>query len=475
MKLRDLAVDFLRSVARYAIRHPRLVLGVAALVTLAAAPGIGRLKLRTGGNTLVPQNAPEVRYDKAIRDQFGIEDNLVVVISSRKAEGIFNPATLQLVRDLTAKFVHLPGLGSNQVMSLATETNFRFRPGTFTLQPLLEPPLKTPADCEQLRQDLEKIGLYNGTLVSANGQSTAILIGVPAGVECLPLYQEVLNIIAATPATTDETVESGAPVAEALLGNHLLEDLGVPKALLETSTRSREELGGCRMPASAYDLRRLVADRIGLVPLAIVVMILVLLACFRNLPATLVPLPGILTTLLFVFGLMGWYGVPIYLTIAVMPVLLTATGVANDIYLFNRYFTLLRDQPRVSHIELVEDTFEKLASPLASTSLTTAVCFFSFGLSPLEPVRAFGFCTAAGVLFGLLCSLTVVPALLTLVNPAWFVSRRRPQPRRGIRPLAAGFAQRRSYRHPLALAGGRRGFAGNCHHAFRSAAPGGAG
>ena len=124
-----------------------------------------------------------------------------------------------------------------------------------------------------------------------------------------------------------------------------------------------------------------------------------------------------------------------------MPVLLTATGVANDIYLFNRYFTLLREKSGVSHVELVGETFDKLVSPLASTSLTTSVCFLSFGFSPLAPVRAFGILAAAGVLFGLLCSLTVVPALLTLLNPAWFVSRRQTQPPRGTKPLAAGFAR----------------------------------
>jgi hypothetical protein len=441
MKLRDLVIDFFRSPARCAIRHPKLVLGIAALVMLAAVPGIGRLRLRTDGNALIPQNAPEVLFDRAIRERFAIEDNIVVLVSSRRAEGIFNSATLQLVRDLTAKFARLPGLGPNSLTSLATETSFRFRPGTLVLQKLLDSPLKTKTELEQLRQDLQKIGLYNGTLLSADGQSTAILIGVPAGVECLSLYKAVLDVIATTPAASDEIAVSGAPVAESLLGNHLLEDLGVPKAFLGTSTRSREALAGWKIPASFYDLRLLVAQRIGLVPLAIVVMMMILLACFRNLPAALVPLPGILATLLFVFGLMGWCGVPVYLTIAVLPVLLTATGVANDIYLFNRYFTLLREKSGTSHVELVGETFDKLVSPLASTSLTTAACFFSFGFSPLAPVRVFGFLAAAGVLFGLLCSLTVVPALLTLLNPAWFVSRRRAQVRHETTPLAANFAR----------------------------------
>src|ERR1035438_1695016 len=116
-------------------------------------------------------------------------------------------------------------------------------------------------------------------------------------------------------------------------------------------------------------------------------MILVLWLAFRSLTAALVPLPGVAATLLFVFGLMGWRGVPIYLTMAVMPVLLTAIGVTNDIYLFNRYFTLLRERAGHSHVGLIRETFDKLVGPVAATSLTSAIGFFSFGFSQIGRAR----------------------------------------------------------------------------------------
>ena len=110
LKVQALVVPFFGSLSRYAIGHPRSVLAIAAVVTLAAAPGILRLKLRTDGHALVNPSAPEVRYDKEIRDRFGIEDNIVVVIRSGRPEGVFNPGTVQLVRELTAEFLKLPGI-----------------------------------------------------------------------------------------------------------------------------------------------------------------------------------------------------------------------------------------------------------------------------------------------------------------------------------------------------------------------------
>jgi predicted RND superfamily exporter protein len=405
------------------------MLVIVALVTVSAAPGIRWLKLRTDGQALLSPKAPAVVQDRAIRSRFGIKDNLVVLIRSDQDDGIFNPTALQLVRELTTQFAQLPEIGSANVMSLATEPGFRLNPQTYDIQRLLDLARTNRAELDELRDDLRRIELYTGTLVSNDGKSTAILIGVPPDGNRNQLYQQVLDIIA-TKKTFSETVAvTGAPVAEALLGIHMLEDLGVPKAWLGTSTQSGRK-DEWKRPTSLYEIQLLIARRMGLVVLTGLVLVLVLFASFRNLLAALLPLPGILATLLFVFGLMGWCGVPVYLTIAVMPVLLIVTGVTNDIYVFNRYFTLLREKPGVSHVELVGEAFAQMVAPVACTSLTTGIGFLSFGFSPLGAVQAFGIFTGLGVLFGLFYSFTVVPAMLTILKPEWLVSR-------SSRPVAA--------------------------------------
>ena len=173
-----LIVGLFAGLARISIRHPRLTILVAVSLTLAVAPGALRLTLRTDGHALVSKNAPGVLYDAAVREQFGIEDPVVVVIRSPHAEGIYNAGTLQLVRELTAEFMKLEGVRSNNVSSLATEHGFRNRPGTLLFQTLLETPRQTKEELAQLRDDLRRIELYTGTIVSFDGQSTAILIGL---------------------------------------------------------------------------------------------------------------------------------------------------------------------------------------------------------------------------------------------------------------------------------------------------------
>lgn len=436
LALRKRKPGLLVSMADYAIRHPWRILLMISAAVLAISPGVCRLKIRTDGYALVPYGAPEVIYDRDIRVRFGVRDKVIVVVHSERPDGIFNPATLQLVRDLTVSFAGLPGMDSSNIVSLATEPSFRFRPGTFINQRLLEPALMNKTQLEQLRSDLDRIELYNGTLVSTDGRSTAILIGIPNDANRLQICRAVEEMITAKQGAEDRMGMTGAPVAECLLGNQILEDLGVPPSLMGISLSE----SSWKWPSGLHNLRLAVIRRVGLVPLAALVMMMVFLVCFRNMLAALLPLPGALATILCVFGLMGWCGVPVYLTTAVMPVLLIVISVTNDIYLFSRYFNLLRKNPQANHLELLRETFHSLAVPVACTSLAAVAGFLSFSFSPLVPVRMFGWFTGLGAVAGLLLSFTVVPALLALVPPGWLVSHGRKGAEPVVAALSRGFA-----------------------------------
>jgi hypothetical protein len=418
LALHKLVVGCFAALARNSIRRPRWTILVVLALTLAVAPGAMRLTLRTDGHALVARDAPEILYDDAIRKEFGIEDPVVVLIHSPHPDGIYNAGTLQLVRELTAEFMRLEGVRSNNVSSLATEHGFRNRPGTLLFQTLLEAPRETQGQLEQLRDDLRRIELYTGTVVSFDGRSTAILIGTPPGIDRTQLYRKVRGLIAAKGPRPEAISVTGPPVAEALLGTHILEDLGVPGALLGASTRSASDAAP-KMPSSFYALRLLIARHIGLVPIALLVMAVVFQVSFRRLIATVLPMAEVGACLAFVFGLMGWLGVPVYLTIAVMPVLLTAMAVTDEIHVYSRYFALLHERRGAPQVDLVRATMDEMVSPVVNTSLTTAIGFASFAFSPLAPVQAFGLFTAIGVLFCLFWSLSVLPALLVIIPSKW--------------------------------------------------------
>ncbi len=328
---------------RFSIQRPWRALLGGLLVTLAAVPGIWRLELRTDGRALVPAAAPEVIYDQAIRETFGVRDPIVVMIESDHPDGIFNPSTLRRVRDLTAALLRVDGVGPADVTSLATELTFPLRSGRFQKRTFLQDLPETAEELDQLRDDLRRIELYDGTLVGRDGRATVILIGVPEG-DRAAFYRRVREI-ASRHASGDQIAVIGAPVAEALLGNHIFADLGVPAAVLHTHGDGWDRDERTEFPGNLAELRSFVGRRVGLVPIVIAVMGLVFLVSFRRPAAALLPLVEVGCCLVIVFGVMGWLGVPIYLTTAILPVILTAVGVADEIHIFRRVVELYRERP----------------------------------------------------------------------------------------------------------------------------------
>jgi hypothetical protein len=405
---------------RRALRSPRPVLAAALLATALLGAGISRLEVRTDAHTLVPSSHPVVLRDAEIRRRFDVEDLLLVLVHREAADGVFHGPTLRRVQDLTAELAELDTLRPRDLLSLATERTDRERQGHYRFATLLDPFPDTAETIAALRRDLEEIELYTGNLVSADGRTAAILVGVPPGADREGIYRQVRALVDRRRPAGDATElhVAGAPAAEVLLAAEILQELGAPDALVGLP---ESPLVGD--PGLLDRLRWQIGHRVGLAPLAVLGLGLVFLLAFRSLAATLLPLGEALAVLVAVFGLMGWTGFPVVITTSVLPVILVAIGVTDEVHLFSHYRRLLRERPGAPAAELVEETFAELTSPVVQTSLTSAVGFLSFLLSPIPAVRTFGAFAAAGIVFCLLWSLTAVPALLVLLPPERLLPR----------------------------------------------------
>jgi predicted RND superfamily exporter protein len=90
------------------------------------------------------------------------------------------------------------------------------------------------------------------------------------------------------------------------------------------------------------------------------------------------------------------------------------------------------------------------------TSLTTAIGFLSFAISPIQPMRVFGLSAAAGVILCMLWSLTVLPAFLALLGnriPTVGDARRGASLRERTGPTFAAWARLVGARRHAVLAG----------------------
>jgi hypothetical protein len=408
------------------VRHPLWTLLVALAAVAALGPGLLRLELRADGHALVPAHDPAVRADRAVRERFDARDLIVVVVRSAHGGSVYGAAVLRALDELTREIVAIPGLGPGHVTSLATEPSDRFRPGSLEFRRFLEPPPESPEDLARLRDDLAALSIHLGTLVARDGRSAAIHVGVPPGADRTALQAEIRRRASAAAGGAIEVDVIGAPVAEALLGAHLLQDLGIPRAMLD-------------LPAAGASGRR-----IGLVPIALVLMSAIFLAVFGRTAAVLIPLLEVAACLTATFGLMGWTGTPVSLTTAILPVILTMIGVSDEIHVLGDFARRARDMRGASAAALAAATMRRMWRPVTTTSLTTAAGFLTFAASPIAPVRAFGIFAAVGVAFAMAWTLIVTPALLVLLGPRRFASRgsRSPWPDRVAIALVATAVRR---------------------------------
>lgn len=406
---------------RCALAKPGWTLVAWILLLLGLAPGLTKLSLRTDGLALVPSDAPEVRLDRSIREEFGVEDQIVVVVLSDDPRGIYVPGTLEHVARLSSELAAIPSVRPEDVVSLATEPGDHVRPGTFEFQTWLDPLPATEAELQSLRTGIERAGIYRGTLVSLDSPASAaaILVGVREEQDRETLYRAVRDLIDSHRIENHRLLVVGAPVVESQMGTQLLQDLSVT------------------------------------VPAAFLLMGAILYVFLRRLAFVALPLLGVAACIGATLELMGWFGAPIYLTCLVMPVILTAIGVAASIHVLDRYQFHRDLEPRGDARQAMERTLRELAQPVVNSSITTAVGFLSFALSPVVAVRVFGIFTAAGTLLLLLWTLTALPACLVLADGM----RTSPIPARGAavrdriaRGLAAWVPQLYS-RRKLVLAG----------------------
>lgn len=380
--------------AFFSIDHPRGVIATFAVLVLLAAPGILRLQLRTDGHALVPADDPAVQFDAEVRRHFGLRDPIIVVIETPRPDGIFNAGTLRRVRDLATALEKVPGVPPGGVTSLATEKRDRVYPGTLDFRPFLDEIPETPPQMEMFRGDLEAIEILRGTLVSKDRSAVAVLVGAPnvlegkegvnaAAADRVALYERIEEVARKFEAPGNRVLVVGAPVAESLLGTHILQDLAL------------------------------------LLPLSIAIIAFVLWLGCRRITGVLLGMVQLAAAQTFTFGVMGWLGIPAYLTTAVLPVILTTLALADEIHLFWRYQQILEEDEDADahHPEAVRVLLGQMGRPIVLATITTIIGFLSFVSSPLAAVRSFGGFAAFGLVFCLFWSLMVGPASLALLPP----------------------------------------------------------
>jgi uncharacterized protein len=168
---------------------------------------------------------------------------------------------------------------------------------------------------------------------------------------------------------------------------------------------------------------------IGLLLLAVIVILYVL---YRRALCVVIPMLVMIVSILAMNGTVWLMGDLMTNLTAVAPNVLIAVGIGNSVHLLTAYFAL-RPRHRDKRA-LIQEVLRLNWVPALLTSTTTMIGFFSLMTSRIGPMSGFGYTLGFGTLYAYVLSMTVVPAMLSLLP----MPRREPGDGDGAAGAGAG-------------------------------------
>jgi predicted RND superfamily exporter protein len=375
-------------------RRPHVALAACLALVLVAGFGMSRLRIRTDGAAIHPRGADVVRRTEEDGVRFRDAREVVVLVTPAPGSGasLRSAAGLEFLRRAHADLGKLDGLHPAGVFSLVTIPDGLPAHISLPFPTILD---DIPPDGPQLEALLRKIDaepLANGLFLSRDGAAAALYVNFDATRTPADIVREIEAWIAARDERDWRLAALGPLVAETVLGEKVLEDL-----------------------------RRLV-------PCMVAVIAVLLFAFLRSPGGVVVPLVEAVLVLVVTLGAMGIAGRPVTLVMTILPVLLLAMGITDEIHLLERLQMRLAAEPAGDARAATLPAFRDVGRPIVETSLTTSAAFLSFLSARLEPLRDFGLFASFGILFAMLLTFTFVPAFIAVLPPGWFRPRRAAPP-----------------------------------------------
>ena len=355
-----------------------LFLIVIALITVGFLYVIkSGLRMETDLDKYMPQEHPAFIYSNQAEEMFDIKDGIIFAIENK--DGIYNPETLQKIKDLTKELQKMDGIEKTDVTSLYTADNIVGSDMGLEVNAFYNRVPKTQAKLDKLRDEVRSNDMIYGRLVSKDETSALVVANIEDYVFTEDFYSQVMEL-AKKYEGPEKIYVAGSPIVEGTLGKLMPEDM-----------------------------KRMA-------PIVIVIIILVLLFILKSFKGTFLNLLVVLLSTIWTFGLMTLLNVPVYSVSTMIPVMLIAIGVAYGIHMFNHLYIFLHHNEGVSKEDALANMLSQMWKPVMMTAVTTAVGFVSLLTSQVYPVKYFGLFTAFGVLSSLFFALVLIPAGLMVMG-----------------------------------------------------------
>tara|TARA_R110002072_G_scaffold260722_8_gene419268 strand:+ start:6127 stop:8529 length:2403 start_codon:yes stop_codon:yes gene_type:complete len=367
---------FWSKTARLILRNRTLFLILIAVLTVFFSMQWKHMRFSNTEANLLPDDHPINLEYLDFLDIFGEEGNLIVM--GVKDSTIFSPEKFNAWNALSNKLKSYEEvefvIGLNNLMELQkNEDSLRF-----DLVPFLPENVEPSNNFKDIQYQLyNRLPFYEGLIYSPNREGFRTIIYLEKDIvntsarkdfilyELIPLieaYEEEFNINVHT---------SGMPYIRTLNSKNIIDEIGlfIAAALLVTS--------------------------------------LIFFFFFRSFRATLITMVTVAIGVMWCFGILGLLKYEITVLTALIPPLIIVIGVANCIFLINKYQNEIKTHG--NQAKSLQRVITKIGNATLLTNATTASGFATFTLTHSTLLIEFGTIASLSILAVFVLSLLIIP------------------------------------------------------------------
>jgi predicted RND superfamily exporter protein len=363
-------------------KHPFWIILVCITLAAIAGMGAGKLEFKNDYRVFFSEENPQLTAFESMQKVYSKSDNVSFIVAPKDGY-VFTAEHLSALKVLTKASWQVPY--STRVDSI---TNFQYSYAEEDDMIVEDLVMSTKNLTPEKLDKIKKVAISEPLLVDKIISKTAHVSVVNVTVQ-LPGH----NPLAETP----EVAASVRAIQAKFLAEHPEVDVYLSGMIMMNTSFGESSL----------------SDSATLIPLMFLVVIVTIGLLLRTVTGTISTVLIIIMSIVTTMGLAGWLG--FYLTgpSSSAPTMIMTLAVADCIHILTSMFYEMRQgaDKRTAIARSLHINFQ----PIFLTSVTTAIGFLSMNFSDSPPFRDLGNLVAIGVMFAFVFSITIFPALLTVL------------------------------------------------------------
>ncbi len=379
-----------QAIINFSTNRYKAVIAVLIVFTLATGALIPMIKVDTDPENMLSEDEAVRIFHNLNKQRFSLSDMVVLgVVNNKNPNGIFNPASLTRVYELTefAKTLTWPDKQDPQKQVGVIEVDLlapsvvdyisQGSSGEINFEWFMKKPPANEQEALQIRERAKNSPLLEGTVFAEDGKAVCLYLPLTSKDLSYRVYSE-LRKKTATFSGDEQYYITGLPVAEDTFGVEMF----------------------IQMAISA--------------PTAMVIIFLLMLLFFRKLVLVISPMIVAMVSVISTMGLLIGFGFPVHIMSSMIPIFLMPIAVVDSVHILSEFFDVYTKEK--GRVATTKEVMGHLFTPMLYTSLTSAAGFASLALTPIPPVQVFGIFVALGIMIAWVFTVTFVPAYIMLIN-----------------------------------------------------------